>query len=75
MPDPDPEVAPEMPVPLAAVQLKVVPPTVLVKLTEVAAPEQMVETAGVAVATGAGLTVITTGTEAPGQPLAVGTTL
>ena len=73
--DPDPALAPEMPAPLAAVQLKVVPPTVLVKLTDVAAPEQIVDTAGVAVATGAGLTVMITGTEDPGHPLAVGTML
>jgi hypothetical protein len=60
---------------LAAIQLKVVPATGLDNVTAVVAPEQIEETAGVAVATGVGLTVMITGTDAPGQEFAVGTML
>jgi hypothetical protein len=50
----------------------VVPATVLVRFTEVAAPEHIVAAAGVAVIAGAGLTVMITGTDDPGHELAVG---
>jgi len=73
--EPEPATAPEMPVPLVAVQLKVVPAVKLVRFTAVLAPEQIVALAGVAVANGTGFTLITTGTPVPGQPLAVGITL
>jgi hypothetical protein len=44
----------------------------LVKATEEAFPEQIVEEVGVAVAEGAGLTVTVAVIAAPGQELAVG---
>ena len=59
----------------ATVQLKVVPVTLLVSAMEGAVPEHMVWDAGVVVATGIGLTVITTIMAAPAQPLAVGVTV
>jgi hypothetical protein len=49
-----------------------VPAKVLVSDTEVVAPEQIVWEAGVAVATGMGLTVIITVSGVPEQPLAEG---
>ena len=68
---PEDAVAPETP-DCTTVQAKVVPVTLLVSATEVAVPEQIVCEAGVAVATGLGLTVITTVTGVPAHPLAVG---
>jgi hypothetical protein len=72
---PDPAAAPATPGVELAIQLNVVPEVVLLNVTAVAAPEQIVEAAGEATTTGEGLTVIITGTEDPGQELAVGTTL
>ena len=66
--------APETP-DCTTVQAKVVPVTLLLSATEVAVPEQIVCDAGVAVATGLGLTVTTTVTGVPGQPPAVGVTV
>jgi hypothetical protein len=56
----------------AVVQLYAVPEILLVNTIEVLAPEQIVCEAGAAVATGFGLTVITTVFTAPEQLLAVG---
>jgi hypothetical protein len=72
---PEPEVAPEIPAPLLATQVNVVPVVVLLKLTDVAAPEQIVALDGVAVTTGEGFTVTIMETGVPGQEFAVGTTL
>jgi len=71
MVDPEDAVAPETP-DSTTVQANVVPDTLLVRTIEGAVPEQMVCVVGVAVATGIGLTVITTGSGVPAQPLAVG---
>jgi len=54
------------------VQAKVVPATLLVRAMDGAVPEHIVCNAGVVVATGIGLTVITTTLGVPAQPLAVG---
>jgi hypothetical protein len=71
MVDPEDVVAPETP-DCTTVQAKVEPVTLLVRAIEEAVPEQMVCVVGVAVATGVGLTVITTVSGVPAQPLAVG---
>jgi hypothetical protein len=71
---PEDAVAPETP-DCTTVQAKVVPVTLLVRDTEEAVPEQIVCVAGVAVATGVGLTVMTTVTGVPVHPLAVGVTV
>ena len=71
---PEDAVAPETP-DCTTVQAKVVPATLLVRATEDAVPEQIVWEAGVAVTTGVGLTVTTTVTGVPEQPLAVGVTV
>jgi hypothetical protein len=65
---PEPEVAPAIPAPLEAVHENVVPAVKLLNATEVVAPEQIVDTAGVAVAKGIGFTVITTETGVPLHP-------
>jgi hypothetical protein len=57
------------------VQLYEVPPTLLLKTTEVNVPEQMVCGDGVATATGEGFTVTTAFTGVPVQPAAVAETL
>jgi hypothetical protein len=72
--DPELAVAPETP-DCTTVHAKVVPATGLLKATEDAVPEQIVCRAGVAVATGVGLTVMTTVIGVPGHPLAVGVTV
>jgi hypothetical protein len=54
------------------VQENVVPLTLLVNAIDVALPEQIVCDDGVAVTTGAGLTVITTVIGVPAHPFAVG---
>lgn len=71
MVEPEAAVAPETSV-SATVQLKMVPATLLVRAMDGAVPEHIVCNAGVVVATGIGLTVITTILAAPAQPLAVG---
>jgi hypothetical protein len=53
----------------------VVPEVKLLKLTDVAAPEQIVAVVGVAVANGIGLTVTITGTDEPVHEFALGTIL
>jgi hypothetical protein len=53
----------------------VVPATLLVKAMDGAVAEQIVCKAGVAVATGNGLTVIVTAFIVPAHPFAVGTTV
>ena len=58
-----------------AVHINVVPATGLLSATEVAVPLHIVCDAGVAVATGVGLTVITTVMGVPEHPLAVGVTV
>ena len=72
---PEPALAPEIPAPLPAVHVNVVPEVKLLRLIAVEAPEQIVADEGVAVAKGTGLTVITTGTAGPVQELADGTIL
>lgn len=72
---PEPDAAPEMPLPLVAVQLNTVPLVGLVKLIAVVAPEQIVDVKGVAVTTGVGFTVMITGMGLPGQEFAEGITL
>jgi hypothetical protein len=72
--DPELAVAPVTP-DCTTVHAKVVPATGLLRATEEAVPEQIVWDAGVAVATGVGLTVITTVTGVPAHPLAVGVTV
>ena len=52
-----------------------VPATLLVSAMDGAVPEQIVCDAGVVVATGVGLIVITTDLVAPAHPLAVGVTV
>lgn len=52
-----------------------VPEILLVRAIAVAVPEQIVCDPGVAVATGMGLTVMTTVSGVPAQPLAVGVTV
>ena len=74
MADPEAADAPETP-DCTTVHAKVVPVTVLLRAIDGAVPEQIVWDTGVAVATGMGLTVITTGTGVPEQPLAVGVTV
>lgn len=68
---PEPAVAPVTPV-CAAVQLKVVPVTLLLKEMAVVLPEQIVCAVGVAVAAGIGFTVMVTVIGVPGQPFADG---
>ena len=65
----DPPLAPVI---VGAVQAKVVPATLLLRAILVALPEQIVWLAGVAVATGRGLTVIVTVIGVPLQPPATG---
>lgn len=72
--DPEDAVAPETP-DWTTVQANVVPVTLLVRATDVAAPEHIVCEPGVAMATGMGLTVITTTFVVPLQPLDVGVTV
>lgn len=72
---PLPALAPVTPADETTVQVKVVPLTALLRAMEVVWPEQMVCAAGVAAATGIGLTVITTVMGAPGHPAAVGVTV
>jgi hypothetical protein len=72
---PVPETAPEIPAPLPATQVNVVPAVRLLKLIDVVNPEQMVAEEGVATATGVGLTVTTIETGDPGQEFAEGITL
>jgi hypothetical protein len=71
---PLPAVAPDTPL-CVTVQANVVPATLLVRAIDVAVPEQIVCVAGVAVATGVGLTVIVTVIAFPAHPFAVGVTL
>jgi hypothetical protein len=71
MVDPEAAVAPETP-DCITVQAKVVPVRLLDSAMDGAVPEQIVCEPGVAVATGTGLTVITTVTGVPAHPLAVG---
>ena len=71
---PDPPEPPEVPDDVT-VQVKVVPATLLVKGIEVVLPEHIVDVAGVAVATGFGLTVIVIVSGVPGQAFAIGVTL
>jgi hypothetical protein len=71
---PVPADAPETP-DWTTVHAKEVPVTVLVKAMEGDVPEQIVCDTGVAVATGRGLTVITTSSETPAQLSAVGVTV
>jgi hypothetical protein len=62
--------------PLAVVlQVKVVPVTLLVRLTPTDAPEQIVCGFGVAVITGVGFTVTGKTKGVPAQPAAVGVTV
>lgn len=68
---PDVAVPPETP-DCTTVQEKVVPDTGLVSAMEDAVPEQIVWEAGVEVAAGVGLTVITTTTGVPEKPFAEG---
>jgi hypothetical protein len=71
---PDPEDAPvNNPELVVTVQVNVEPATSLVNGTKIVPPEQMVDAAGVPVATGNGLTVITTVIGEPGHELADGT--
>jgi hypothetical protein len=70
---PDPAAAPvSVPALVLAVHVNVVPARSLVNTIPVVVPEHIVPEAGVAVATGKGLTVITTVTGVPGHPFAVG---
>jgi len=69
--DPEAAVAPEVP-DCTTVQEKVVPATGLLRAMAEVAPEQIACQAGVTVATGVGLTVITTTTGVPEKPLADG---
>ena len=69
--DPEATVAPDTP-DCTTVQAKVVPVTLLLSATEEAVPEHIVCDPGVAVAIGAGFTVITIVTGVPAQLLAVG---
>jgi len=71
---PDDAVAPETP-DCTTVHAKVVPLTLLLRVMDGAVPEQIVCDPGVAVATGIGFTVTTTGTGVPEHPLAVGVTV
>jgi hypothetical protein len=71
---PEPAVAPETP-DCTTVQVNVVPATLLVSVTDGAAPEQIVCKEGVAVITGVGFTVIATFLTLPEQAFAVATTL
>ena len=71
---PEDAVAPTTPA-CSAVHENVVPATGLLSATEVAVPLHIVCDAGVAVATGVGLTVITTVMGVPAHPLAVGVTV
>ena len=71
MEDPVPSEAPVTPV-CVTVQAKEVPATLLVRSISVSEPEQNSVSAGVAVTTGIGLTVIVTSTGAPSHPLAEG---
>jgi hypothetical protein len=71
--DPDPADAPvNKPELVETVQAKVVPETLFVKTIFGAVPEQIRSEAGVAVAMGLGLTVMTTVTGVPGQEFADG---
>jgi hypothetical protein len=71
MVDPVPFEYPVTPAVPDAVHEYVVPATDDVNAMDVAVPEQMLWDAGVAVATGPGLTVTVTGTEGPEQPAPV----
>jgi hypothetical protein len=75
--DPDPADAPVVPPDGLSLTIheKVVPVTLLAKAIEVMSPEQIIDEAGVAVAVGNGLTVITTLTGVPVHPLADGVTV
>jgi hypothetical protein len=73
MVDPEPADAPvNSPELVETVQANVVPETLFVNTMFGAVPEQIRSEAGVAVATGLGLTVITTVIGVPGQELADG---
>ena len=72
---PLPAEAPLAPVCEVTVHANVVPATLLVNAMLVAVPEHIVCVAGVAVATGVGLTVIVTLIGVPAHPFAVGVTL
>lgn len=74
MVDPVPDVAPLMPAPLLAVQLKVVPGVKLVKLIEVEVPEQIVWGEGDAVTNGIGFTDTVTVIGVPEHPFEEGVT-
>jgi hypothetical protein len=71
MVEPEAAVAPEIS-DSATVQAKVVPVILLLSAMDEAVPEHIVCDAGVVVATGIGLTVITTILVAPAHPLADG---
>ena len=71
---PFPAVAPDTPL-CETVHANVVPPTLLARAIDVAAPEQIVCDDGVAVATGVGLTVTSMVNAEPLHPFAVGVTV
>lgn len=71
MEEPLPAEAPDAPL-CVTVQENVVPATLLLNVTDVAVPEQIVWVAGVAVTTGIGFTVMVTVTGVPVHPLADG---